>query len=972
MRLLPESIARWFVAVLVAGLVIGTRAEVRAGDFSLVWSTIETEHFAVHYYAPLDDVAQRVAVVAERSHRVLAPAMDHEPEEKTQIVIVDTTDSSNGFASVLPRNSIRLYLSTPTGQSNLVDHDDYLFALVAHEYTHILHLDTIAGLPRLVNKVIGKTWAPNQVQPKWVIEGIATYQESKRTSGGRIRNAMFDADLRVHTLADKIAGLDAMSNGPRAWPHGNVAYQYGSHFLTYVFDRYGEDNLRELSWSYGSNPIPWSLNRTIAATTGRSFADLYGEWRGFLADKYAMQLEAIERQGRREGRRLTFSGESNTDPEYTEDGKHLVWRQSDGLSRARFLAMPVGGNVGEAFDWATIDREGPYDLLSDGSMVLGITRHYRTDYSFSDLYHWERSTKELRRLTRGLRAREPALSPDQRQLAFTINGASRRMLAIQPLRADASHTVIWSGAGRFDQCERPSWSPDGKSIAFSAFRRGGHRDILIYDVASKVTRELMHDRAQDLDPVFDPAGDYLYYSSDRSGVYNIYAHELATGKTYQVTNVVGSARVPAVSPDGKHMAYQGFDVGGEDLYEIELDRSRWFEPLLYVNNRPAPTSIRNDEVEASTPRPYRAIETMAPQTYRLQLVTNSFGEAINVQTSGGDIVGHHGYSVASTVGLNHGDVSVGTSYAYRRLWPSLSLAAMRNAARRSGVILDGVNTRYTEEHWGLTATMGLPVLRTTDGEGTMYFAYDVDWLVNTEDEYVGPDPGAQVPRYPETDVTLAGLALRFSYSDARRYVYRLGEQEGQSFYASVGFNHPGLGSDFRSLSLDYRWQTFRKLPWGVTPVLSVRVAGGLRTTDRNRAGVYVLGGMPEQDVVSAVLDSLRTGRSGYLRGFPSRAAFGTQYHLANIEYRQELWNIERGLLTFPVYVRRLHMAALLDVGNAFYDEFDPSDFKVAVGGALRLDVLFGFFEPGAFDIGYARGLTDGGVGQYWFLVTGEL
>jgi hypothetical protein len=34
--------------------------------------------------------------------------------------------------------------------------------------------------------------------------------------------------------------------------------------------------------------------------------------------------------------------------------------------------------------------------------------------------------------------------------------------------------------------------------------------------------------------------------------------------------------------------------------------------------------------------------------------------------------------------------------------------------------------------------------------------------------------------------------------------------------------------------------------------------------------------------------------------------------------------------------------------------------------------MFGYFIPGTMDIGYARGLTSGGIGEYWLLLTGTL
>ena len=127
-------------------------------------------------------------------------------------------------------------------------------------------------------------------------------------------------------------------------------------------------------------------------------------------------------------------------------------------------------------------------------------------------------------------------------------------------------------------------------------------------------------------------------------------------------------------------------------------------------------------------------------------------------------------------------------------------------------------------------------------------------------------PNQAVPVFPETDVVAAGLGLRFRYSDTRSFAYTVGPQEGQSFTASVRVNHPGLGSHFHSLELGYRWEGYYKLPWGETPVLSLRLAGGVTTTDRRRAGGFTLGGVPEQDIPSSILDNARSGGTGYLRG----------------------------------------------------------------------------------------------------------
>src|SRR5688572_9745119 len=254
--------SRRLVAIAGVAAMCALAGTARAGDPTREWYTLETDHFVIHYYAPNEDLGRRVAVIAERAHETLAPALAKIPEEKTQVILLDDTDSSNGFASVLPRNRITLFATAAIGESALADHDDWLYGLFTHEYTHILHLDSIGGLAKVVNKVLGKTWSPNQIQPRWVIEGLATYEESKRSSSGRIRSNSFDMFVRTAVLQHKQLELDEVTNGPDRSPRGNAAYLYGGKFLAYVFDRFGDDKAKDMSWVNGQAPIPYAVNRS--------------------------------------------------------------------------------------------------------------------------------------------------------------------------------------------------------------------------------------------------------------------------------------------------------------------------------------------------------------------------------------------------------------------------------------------------------------------------------------------------------------------------------------------------------------------------------------------------------------------------------------------------------------------------------------------------------------------------------------
>ncbi len=957
------------LGLLVAALCVSTAAH--AGDPTRVYRTVETDHFVIYYWEPLDDVAARVGVVAERAHRTLSTALDHLPEGKTIIVLADDTDDANGFAGVLPRNSIQLYATGPGSFSELDDHDDWLYGLVAHEYTHILHLDTMEGLPNIYNRIFGKTWAPNQILPRWIIEGVAVYEESKRSAGGRNRGTRFDQFIRIARHANKDLRLDEVSGAPRQFPRGNAAYIYGSHFLRYIFDRFGDDTVRKMGHVSGAYPVPFSVNRSIAKVVGKPFTELYGDWKNYLRDRYGMQEMAAERRGLRDGRALTHSAESNNWPHYGADGKELYWVQYDGYHLPTVRAMPVGGEVAQARDVAQIDSLGPYDLLSDGSLVYEQGRQYRRDYAYQDLFYWDAPTQQSIRITHGARARDPAVSPDGRSVAFSMNEHSTSVLAVTALVPGAPTSVVWRG-DRYDQAYQPAWSPDGKRIAFSAWKKGGLRDILVVEIDSGTVQEITHDRAIDMSPSWSSDGRLLFFDSDRTGISNIYAWDTSDRKLWQVTNVLGGAFHARASPDGKRIAFEsGVPNGGFDLYELPLDRARWLPAHDGVDIKPEAVMIRDDDARVSKPRPYRPLETLAPQTWTL---ATQFGDSpsATIQTGGGDAFGLHAYSLAIATDFKHGDANVGASYGYGGFREVIRFAGARTLVHRSGFRIDGVSTTFDEEDWSGTTSISIPFESRPSSSWSLSFDYNVDWFRLVGTPTFTLDPNQRVPTSPLTNYRQAGLGTRLGYSQVRGATFGLGPTEGFDVSASLRIDHPDLGSSYRDVTLSYAADYYRRL-WGKTPVIAARLTGAFREGDLFRNGGFVLGGTPVQDVAMAIVNSTRAGVTGYLRGYPTRTITGNQYHLLNLEYRQELFQIEHGLELLPIYLRRVHLGVLSDVATAFDDQFDASkNLRASLGGALRVDAFFGYFVPGTFELGYSHGLTKEGISEMWFLLTGSI
>jgi len=961
--------------LLAAALLAGLGADAQGADPSLSWRTITTPHFYVHYYSSdrhdESDVARRVARAAERAHTTLAPSLRHSPSSRTHVVVTDDTDGANGSAQIIPMNIIRLYVTGPSSINALNDYDDWFYGLILHEYTHILHIDTIHGVARIVNGILGKSWAPNQIQPRWVVEGMAVYYESQRSSGGRNRSSIYDMYLRMAVLEGKLLEMDQITSNTRYFPRGTVSYLYGARFTKYIADRFGEDKLTEISHAYGGTAIPYSINRIAKRALGRTYVQLYADFKEHLRRRYALQKMLVERRGPTSFEKVTDHGESCGSPRFSSDGRELVYVDTDGRSQ---MAIKV-------LDTATNKIKGQFDSFGgsgvgftpDGEyLVYGQSSIWNTVYTYQDIFVRQRSTGRVRQLTSGMRARDPAVSPDGRKVAFVTNELGSMSLVVMPLDGGKPDRLYRGSDG--DQLFTPRWSPDGRQLVYSRWRAGGDRDIYLMEIATRKTRRITADRALDMDPMFSADGKRIYFSSDRTGIYNIYCHDVDSGQLRQVTNVLGAAFLPAVSPDEKTMYYVGFSSRGFDLHRMKLDPGAYPPALPYVNDRPPPQTPsypvagepKPARAEEYPVAPYSPLPTIYPRAWSFDVGSDAFGTRLGLRFQGGDVVGRHAYAASASASTEKGYPSYLLAYSYNRLWPWLRLDTSRYEGPRGGVLIDGEKRTYVEENYGFGGSVGLPVLRVPNHAGDISVGYRLNWFRDADQTSVLVTPGMISPRLPEVGV-LAGLTLSLSYRTVERYAHSISSEKGRVISIGMRVDHSSLGSDYRSTQVSYGWTEYIDLPWADDHVIALRLGGGIAAGDLSRRGIFFIGGFPEQDLLSAVIDATRVG-GVYLRGYPPGMVFGDQFHLFNFEYRLPLFNIEKGVLSLPIYFNHVHMAAFADCGNAFFYNLKPQELKVGVGAELLLEMVLGYYLPATFRVGYARGLMEGGGNEFHFLL----
>lgn len=972
------------LALLVVALSGGTA---RAMDPAQKWRTIETPHFYIHYYRlPGDDrseepVAQRLAVVAEAAHARLMPVLGTGKRRKTHVVLTDETDDYNGSASVLPYPSIEIFATSPDDRAELNDYDDWLYGLFMHEYTHILHIGTIGGPCAIVANALlgwglGTIYAPNQSQPRYITEGLAVLEESLRTTGGRLRNSIWEMYLRAAMLEGRFERIDQFSNTPIQFPFGNSAYLYGSAFMRYVAETYGEESMRKLSRDYGSVCIPGGINRSVRHVTGKTWIQMYDGFTADLRRKYEAVRDAIVKQGQTPSRALTTYRPNASRPWFMPDGR--VWFVDyDGYTRERLRSIDL--TTGKARSERVFDALGGASASRDGKIVaFHAADTYRTFYAFNDVFVWDRARGRTRRLTRGMRATNPGISPDGTRVVFELNRQGARGLGLVHAGEECSEDEdcavdVLIPAQNFEQVYTPSFSPDGRTVAFSWWRTGGMRDIWTMDLETRALTRITADRAVDMEPRFSSDGQWLYFVSDRTGVHNLYAYELATKKLYQATNVVNGVFDPAWSPDGKRVAYVGFVADGYRIEVAELDRARWKEVALGAETaadaRPKP------DVPPPAPAPlpsrrYTPWRTVFPWIFKPYAVPDGYGEVIGFQLEGSDVAYRHAWSLQLGFGTGRADdINFAANYSYQGTWPSLNLGVAHALVPKGGLQIDGRNLQYDERDWSFGAGLGLPLLRRVYASSDLFFSYNFTYAVN-ETPLPPPDPSALVPVLPETG-RIAGLAVSWQYSDVRRFQYSVSPELGRVVNLTLSLGSPIVGSQYRVYAVSWKWGEHIPIPWPSRflrgHVLAVALSGAVSGGDLHHRGLYFLGGYPPQDLLKSIYDFSRPGAAP-LRGYPYGSVVGDQFHVLNIEYRFPIWWIERGYQTLPIYLRRLHAKGFIDYGGAFFGGFDFDKLRLGVGAELMLEITYAWFFPAALQLGYAHGFDKGGGNQVYFLL----
>jgi eukaryotic-like serine/threonine-protein kinase len=207
-------------------------------------------------------------------------------------------------------------------------------------------------------------------------------------------------------------------------------------------------------------------------------------------------------------------------PALSPDGKWLAY-VSDAAGNPDIYLQAVGGARPINLTKDSPDADFQPAFSPDGERIA-----FRSARDGGGLFVMRRTGEDVRRLTKDGLGFNPAWSPDSREVVFSTRNIAT---ATQAPVVKGELSIVNVATQEIRRLEtpadavQPSWSPDGRRIAYWGIPAGGGRTISTTLASGKgETVEVVSNRTVDWNPVWSRDGQFLYFASDRDGSMNLW------------------------------------------------------------------------------------------------------------------------------------------------------------------------------------------------------------------------------------------------------------------------------------------------------------------------------------------------------------------------------------------------------------------------------------------------------------------
>lgn len=244
-------------------------------------------------------------------------------------------------------------------------------------------------------------------------------------------------------------------------------------------------------------------------------------------------------------RTVSEGGERGTAPALSPDGRYLAYVELTS-TREQILKVLRLDRPGAAWFWGGTPRLIFQDMPSwspDSAWIVFTATSFNDQ--LPDLYRvtgfGEGQVPALERLTQDNAIESwPSFSPDGSQVVYAVDdSASGGATELRMLDIASRQTRDLTSNGDALIESSPDWSPNPNRpfIVFHAREAGAeHSDIYwVRADGGQPPEKIIASDASDIHPRFSPDGRFILFSSNRTGNWDVFIYEIASGETFQVT-----------------------------------------------------------------------------------------------------------------------------------------------------------------------------------------------------------------------------------------------------------------------------------------------------------------------------------------------------------------------------------------------------------------------------------------------------
>src|SRR4051812_14634739 len=387
------------------------------------WHIYTTDHFEIYYYPEIEKHLERVAGYVESAYQQVSSDLKHNLSFKIQFIMFKT-HSEFEQENVVPgaaQEGVGAFVDSFGNRMVLPidDPPDLLYGLIVHELTHVFENDIIPT--GLIRRNI----------PLWVNEGLSDYERGQWAP----LDLMMIRDAAVADIVPKMSNLEGYGNSgsPR------LIYNLGHAVFEFIEAKFGKEGIRQFLFALRKSVIGGG-------------EDAYEEALRMKPDEFDQAFE----------RYLKDWFKAFRDKERPADyGRDLAPNQEK-THYAEALSIAPSPS-GDLMAVVTVNRkDGELDVVlvssKDGSMVRNLTSGFDKDFHFDHIVQ-PTSFNTI-----------PWMSwaPKGDRLAYFVRTEKERTLIVQNVLTRKIEVRVPMRS--VDEPESPTFSLDGRTVAFSALR----------------------------------------------------------------------------------------------------------------------------------------------------------------------------------------------------------------------------------------------------------------------------------------------------------------------------------------------------------------------------------------------------------------------------------------------------------------------------------------------------------------------